>query len=68
MARGLVFGNINSAVEINTLLHGEQVEIWQVKKTSFSLNIVIGMLEGRGMKILKKFNENFRCIVIAERI
>ena len=68
VARGIIFGNLNRAEQLNEMLHGKQEEAWQQKKTVFSLNILVGMLETRGLKILKKINENFRCIIVAQRV
>lgn len=68
VARGIVFGNIGNAQQLNDLIHGKQTEPWELKKTTFSLNILVGMLEGRGMRVLKKLNDDFRCILVAQRL
>lgn len=68
IARGIVYGNINNVQHLNELIYGKQEQTWQIKKCAFSLHIIVPMLEGRGMKVLKKLEHDFRFIVVAERI
>ena len=67
VARGIIFGHLSNAQQINELLHGPQKDQWDLKKTTFSVNIIIGMLEHRGLKVTRALNENFRCYVTAQR-
>ncbi len=67
VARGVVFGNLRNFVQLNHLLHGAQAENWDSKKTTLSLNIIVELLENRGLRVTKKLNENFCSIVESVR-
>lgn len=66
VSRAFVAGMIELE-EVNTLMHGEQEEKWQIRKSSFTLNQLSEVLSNRGYKILKKRIQNFRAYVTAQR-
>lgn len=66
VARAITFGNLHNAVQLNELLHGKP-EDKLVKRAILCVSILRELLEKRGLHILKVLNENFRCIIVAQK-
>lgn len=59
--------NSINLVELNTLLHGEQSQGWDVRLNQLTLEAVCEELEKRGLRLLKKRINGFKFSVEAER-
>ncbi len=53
--------------DFNRILHGEQREVWQFKKSSCSLNLLTELLVNNGLRILSKKLVGVDAVVIGER-
>ena len=59
--------NSINLVELNTLLHGEQSQGWDVRLNQLTLEAICEELEKRGLRLLKKRINGFKFSVEAER-
>ena len=59
--------NSINLVELNTLLHGEQSQGWDVRLNQLTLEAICEELEKRGLRLLKKRINGFKISVEAER-
>lgn len=66
VAKALCDGNIDID-EVQDLLHGKQERQWDVRKATFTLAILVTVLENKGLKILQKRVRNYRAYVVAQR-
>jgi len=56
-----------TAVDYNVLIHGEMTKGWDEKKQNFTLPQLVQILEGMGLKVLKKKLDGIYATLIVER-
>lgn len=60
--------NVLSLNEANDLIHGLQTQPWQLRKSSFTLQVLVEVMQNLGLKILTKRIQNNRATIVAQRM
>jgi len=59
--------NLIRIEDYNVLLHGEQTEGWQLRRSSFTLPLLVGVFTTRGFRVIQKRIQNNFAVVTAQR-
>lgn len=62
-----VCNRVLSVGDANLLLHGGQRKQWEFRKSSYTLGQLAGLLEARGMELVKQRHSEFKAVVVARR-
>ena len=66
IAHGLTYRLI-TIDDANLVLHGDQAQDWQTCKATYSLDHLVKVLEGKGLKIIRRLKDGYHCLVVAQR-
>lgn len=54
--------------QLNTLLYGDRVKLWEQKKSVYSCHQICSTLEPKGIKIIKKVIDNYKYSIVGKRV
>ncbi len=65
VAKDLHFGNLEYD---HKMIYGNQTANWDFRKASYPLRELVAELKERGLKIIKQRIDNYKAVVVAERL